>query len=117
MTTLTAEEDHKMRQGMLKEVIADISKRLTDQGKIIEAGWIGLRFMSIPLDAPDIQVEEMRNSFFAGAQHLFTSIMTILDPGTEPTDKDLERMGLIDKELKNFIKIFSAKNIKTQGTA
>jgi hypothetical protein len=37
-----------------------------------------------------------------GAHHLFTSIMTILEPGTEPTAKDLKRMDLIDKELRGF---------------
>lgn len=94
-----------------------LSRELTDQGKLIEAGWISLRIAAIPPDAPPIQLEEMRMAFFAGAQHLFSSIMTILEPGAEPTDKDIDRMDLIDKELRHFIKDFEARNIPTKGSA
>ena len=94
-----------------------LSRDLTDQGKLIEAGWIGLRLAAVPLDAPEIQLREMRQAFFAGAQHLFFSIMTILDPGSEPTEADLRRMDLIDKELRNFIADFAAKHIETKGSA
>lgn len=79
-----------------------LSRSLTDQGKLIEAGWVGLRLAAIPLDAPKEQLQEMRKAFFAGAQHLFASIMTILDDGAEPTDADLARMGLIADELQSF---------------
>jgi hypothetical protein len=94
-----------------------LSRDLADQGKLIEAGWVGLRLAAVPLDAPKIQLEEMRNAFFAGAQHLFSSIMTILEPDAEPTDKDMERMDLIDKELRAFINDFSMRNLKTGGSA
>jgi hypothetical protein len=79
-----------------------LTKELTNEGKLIEAGWIGLRLAAVPLDAPAVQLHEMRNAFFAGAQHLYTSIMTIMDPGTEPTDNDLKRMEMIHKELDGF---------------
>ena len=94
-----------------------LSRDLTDKGKLIEAGWISLRIACELEDAPKIQLEEMRNAFFAGAQHLFSSIMTILDPGADPTDKDLERMDLIDKELRAFINDFTIRNIPTGGSA
>lgn len=100
-----------------KDYLERLSKELVDQGKLIEAGWVGLRIAAIPLDAPAIQLEEMRNAFFAGAQHLFGSIMTLLDPGEEPTAADMRRMDLIDKELKAFIADFSARHIPTRGTA
>lgn len=94
-----------------------LSRDLTDKGMLIESGWIGLRLACDLEDAPKIQLEEMRNAFFAGAQHLFTSIMTILDPGAEPTAKDLERMDQIDRELKAFINDFTVRNIPTKGSA
>lgn len=94
-----------------------LSRELTDQGKLIEAGWLGLRVACELENAPKIQLEEMRNAFFAGAQHLFSSIMTILEPDAEPTDKDLERMDLIDKELRAFINDFTLRNIPTGGSA
>jgi hypothetical protein len=78
---------------------------------------VGLRIACDLEDAPKIQLQEMRQAFFAGAQHLFSSIMTILEPDAEPTDKDLERMDLIDKELRAFINDFTMRNLKTGGSA
>lgn len=100
-----------------KAFLERLSRELADQGKLIEAGWVGLRVACDLHDAPKDQLQEMRNAFFAGAQHLFSSIMTILDPGAEPTDKDLERMDLIDKELRAFINDFTIRNIPTGGSA
>jgi hypothetical protein len=86
-----------------REQIDYVTKRFVDQGKLIEAGWVTLRFMTIPDDAPEVQVTEMRRAYFAGCQHLFASIMLILEPGAEPTEKDLKRMGLIRAELDAFV--------------
>lgn len=94
-----------------------LSRELTDAGKLIEAGWVGLRIAAIDPAAPDDQLREMRMAFFAGAQHLFHSIMTILEPGEEPTDKDLDRMSLIETELRAFIRDFEMRYCKTEGTA
>ena len=94
-----------------------LTRELADSGKLIEAGWVGLRIACELEDAPAIQLEEMRNAFFAGAQHLFGSIMTVLDPGSGPTDKDLERMDLIDRELREFINDFSMRRLPTEGRA
>jgi len=106
-----------MATKMTKAEHDNICRKLTDQGKLIEAGFIGLKFASIPADAPEIQVEEMRNAFFAGAQHLFSSIMGILEAGSEPTAKDLDRMELIARELDGFIEQFKAKHMKATGRA
>lgn len=101
----------------IKEVVDKLCRELTDKGKLIEAGWISLKLTTLPADAPQIQLDEMRNAFFAGAQHLFGSIMGILEPDAEPTENDLKRMDLIDKELREFISQFSAKHIKSEGRA
>lgn len=93
------------------------ARECADKGYLIEAGWIGLRIAAVPLDASPAQLDEMRNAFFAGAQHLFSSIMTILEPGAEPTDKDLARMDLIDAELKKFIERYELRHFPTKGTA
>lgn len=78
------------------------SKRLADDGKIVESGWAALRHLLGP-QTPEIQVSEMRKAYFFGAQHLFASMMSVLDDGAEPTEQDLRRLDLIDKELKAFI--------------
>jgi hypothetical protein len=94
-----------MREKMLQE----LSRRLVDEGKLIEAGWVSLQIAAIPADAPLVQLDEMRNAFFAGAQHLFASIMSILEPGDEPTDNDLKRLSLINTELEKFLEDFKKR--------
>jgi len=100
-----------------KALIDRITQALVDKGQIIEAGWIGLKMLTIPEDASSTQIEEMRNAFFAGAQHVFGSIMGMLEAGTEPTDKDLRRMSLLNDELNQFLEQFKRqKGISDYGS-
>jgi hypothetical protein len=94
-----------------------LSRRLADEGKLIEAGWLSLRATTMRHDAPPLRLEEMRMAFMAGAQHLFSSIMTILDPGIEETDGDLRRMDLIHAELEAFGKELELKLARAKGNA
>lgn len=75
-----------------------IESKLADHGQLIEAGWIALRKLTLE-GAPEIQVREMRKAFFAGAQHLFSCIVNLLDDEEEPTADDLRRMEMIHVEL------------------
>ncbi|WP_439604730.1 hypothetical protein [Shinella sp.] len=94
-----------------------LERELVDKGKLIEAGWVGLRLAAVPDNASPVQLEEMRNAFFAGAQHLFSSIMSIMEPGSEPTSNDIARMGYIDAELRDFIDKFELKHFPAKGSA
>jgi hypothetical protein len=85
-----------------RHFLQQLTKRLADEGRLIEAGWVGLRLHVMQTNAPPDQVSEMRLAFMAGAQHLFASIMDALDPDRELNDDDMKRMGLIDKELRAF---------------
>ena len=76
-----------------------LTTQLTDEGKLIEAGWVSLRLHAISPSAGPTQLREMRLAFKAGAQHVFASIMTVLEPGNEPSTNDLRRMSLIEAEL------------------
>ena len=78
-------------------------RELIDKGKLIEGGWVGLRPPPSRRKAGARQLEEMRMAFFAGAQHLFGSIISSLEDGDDATPNDLRRMDLIDQELKIFI--------------
>lgn len=102
-----------------RQYLERLSRELVDEGKLIEAGWVSLRITALPADAPAVQLEEMRNAFFAGAQHLFTSIMAFLDvaAGDEPTEDDLRRMTLIDAELQAFINDYSLRRLPSEGRA
>ncbi|MBR0879153.1 hypothetical protein ACVMGC_004816 [Bradyrhizobium barranii subsp. barranii] len=95
-----------------------LGSKLADAGKLIEAGWIGYRLIVMHPDAPLAQIEECKLAFFAGAQHLFGSLMSILDPGdVEPTAADLRKMDLIDKELRTFAEQFELQVTKAKGSA
>jgi len=94
-----------------------LTRELVDQGKIIEAGWVGLRLAAIPLDAPAVQLNEMRMAFMAGAQHLFASIMGMLDEDAEPTDADLKRMDMIHEELEAYAKELELRIGRAKGSA
>lgn len=85
-----------------KEAHDRICKELVDRGRLIEAGFQGLRFTVIPDSVGEQQLFDMRCSFFAGAQHLFASIMSVLEAGEEATPNDLRRMDLIATELNEF---------------
>jgi hypothetical protein len=66
---------------------------------IIEAGWRSLKAASVDPDAPTIQLEEMRNAFFAGAQHVFSSVVR-----TDKPDHEMAAtLQAIDAELAAFI--------------
>lgn len=88
---------------MNKQVVDDLTRQFSDEGRLIEAGWTALRYMCIPATASQVQIEEMRKAFFAGAQHVFGSLMITLDPGTEPTENDFRRLDLISKELSEWV--------------
>ena len=94
----------------IRQLVDEVTKIFTERGKLIEAGWHGLRIQALPEDASEIQLSEMRMAFFAGAQHLFSSIMSILDPGEEPTDADLKKMDQIHAELKEFLREYKEKH-------
>jgi hypothetical protein len=94
-----------------------LTRHLTKEGLLIEAGFASLRAAAMHPDAPPNQVQEMRMAFFAGAQHLFGSIMSMLDPGTEPTDDEMAHMEKISDELDEFIKDFEMWHIRTGGRA
>lgn len=87
--------------------INKLMKKASDDGRLIEVGWLSLRLASMAPDAPQSQIDAMRALFFAGAQYLFGSIMNMVESGSEPTDADLR---LIHHELEAFITIYSMKH-------
>jgi len=86
----------------ISKVVEAATKKLVDDGHLVEAGWLGFVLACKLKDVSDIQRTEMRRAFFGGALHLFSSMMSFLEPGHEATDKDLDRMTMLSEELKRF---------------
>jgi len=85
-----------------RQIAEALTRECIDRGQIIEGGWKALELLMLKT-ASDIQRSEMRKAYYFGAQHLWASIMNILEPGAEPTELDLERMTKINEELNRFI--------------
>lgn len=86
------------------ELVKRITKELTEQGRIIEAGWRSMEILVVPPTAPRLQRIEMRKAFFAGAQHLWASMLISADEDPAPTDAEERRMEMIHHELEGFVK-------------
>lgn len=107
-----------MSTSAIEEAAIAMTREALAQGKLIEVGFIGLMKACFPGEQPSqLQRDEMRNAFFAGAHHVFESIMCTLDGGDDPTPADLDRMGKIQAELDAFIKDFALRNLTTEGRA
>lgn len=87
-----------------------------NSGQIVELGFAS--FLAVCFKGQALgndQRQQLRDAFFAGAQHLFASIMTILDPGEEPTEADLARMESIHRELETFAGELGRRVYRTDG--
>jgi hypothetical protein len=96
-------ESKRRREAQAKERLTrEITSRLADDGRLIEAGW---RMAIVVLGwsgRPGPELRDLRLAYLSGAQHLWSSVMTVLDEDRELTDRDLARMSLIADELDAF---------------
>lgn len=91
------------------ETVKTFVQELTRQGKIIEAGWLSFRYMVIPDNASDVQITETRRGFYAGATHLFQSLMAGLSDGSEVQPEDEERIAAIAGEIEGYLEELQAE--------
>src|SRR5690606_14679379 len=80
----------------------DMIKRLADQGRVMDEGWIAYRASVLPSHAGAIQVAETRLAFFAGAQFLFAACFAMMDDGDTPSAADMQRIAAVSAELDAF---------------
>ena len=92
--TLTAEQ---------RKLHDDLARKLADEGRLIEAGFRAMCASTLTSGVTEDQLADLRMAYMAGAQHLFSSIVSILDSDREPTMNDLRRMDLINQELERFV--------------
>lgn len=107
----------KKRRLEREKFASDLTKEAADKGKLIETGFAAFALTVIPKDAPPVQLAEMQLAFMAGAEHVFSSIMNILDPDEQPSDDDMRRMTLIADELDQWRGRISERIQPSQGNA
>jgi hypothetical protein len=94
----------------VKELVNRIIGSTADEGKMIHTGWLAFKRLCIPATASPNQVEGMRRAFMCGAQHAFAGVMSMLGSEGEPTEQDMERMRLLDLELREFVEEMRSAN-------
>jgi aryl carrier-like protein len=82
----------------IQRIAKEATKRFVDEGKLIEAGFAALQVIALQ-GRPDNQVRDMRIAYLAGAEHVWSSVISMLDAGTDETPADLRRMDMIQKEV------------------
>ena len=92
-----------MADPKLQAVADNLLRELSDRGQIVEGGWKAYELLTNLKMASEVQRTECRKAYFFGAQHLFASVMGMLDPGREPTERDMERMTKLHTELEVFV--------------
>lgn len=97
-----------------RELAELMTTTLADEGNLIEFGWQALRQITIKPDAPEVQLTEMRFAFYAGAQHLFGSLMVIMRDET-PNASETARLDLINRELTAFVKEYEEYLARKRG--
>lgn len=92
-------QQYEQHRAAIDKIIAEWA----DRGKLIEGGWQAyIAFGSAVALASDQHLRDMRKAYMLGAQHLFASVVMMLDPGAEPTERDMKRMSMIHEELEAF---------------
>ncbi len=71
--------------------------------RLIAKEWESYRDAVIPAGAGATQREETRRAFYAGAGSLLHRLQSLMGPGLEPTDADLEVMREVHNELREYI--------------
>lgn len=107
----------KNKKAKYDRLLFMLTEELIDQGQLIAAGYAAYRSQVMPKEAGPTQVRECGLAFMAGAQHLFGSMMTILDPGEGVTADDEKRMEAIFKEMDEWTKQMAARHYPAQGSA
>jgi hypothetical protein len=93
------------RREAIGKIASAIAGRAVDEGELIQIGFAAMIHATYPNweRMPLEQRDQLRMAFFGGAQHLWGSVFNFLEPGEEPTEKDLRRFDLIAHELNTFI--------------
>jgi hypothetical protein len=98
------------KQTIVQAAATAITKELAAKGMIIEGGWRAYVILGGLENASQVQRDETRKAYYAGAQHLFASILSVLDPGEDTTDADMKRMSLINEELDRWVQSMKQSN-------
>lgn len=100
---MTNRHERRARKAQTRRPRHPTAPHLAVVPNLLNNEWDRFREEVLSPHAPEVQITEMRRAFFGGAAALFGVMMSKLDPGDEPTDRDMAQMDAIDQELKDFV--------------
>ena len=77
-----------------RESLQNLLQQAKNRGLLIEAGWLACYIASIPKDLSTARIAELRAIFFAGAAHVFESLI-------KPSATDIKQVAMIQSELQH----------------
>jgi hypothetical protein len=92
-----------------RDVLQAIARRLADEGKLIEAGWLIHRQMLLPDVRLISDIDRYKDTWDASAQHLFCCIFDMMEGGDDETPNDLRRMDNVNAEVMAIFRRLNAK--------
>jgi len=91
---------NEQKRRIVTEVARQIQKKMADDGKILTGGFLAYCVVNqITNESARLRAKD---AYYAGAEHVFTTLMNALDPDTpdhEPTAADMQRMDKLWNEI------------------
>lgn len=69
--------------------------------------WASYQTEVVPADAPEVQREECKRAFYAGAQAMFSAVMEAAEP--EEDEACDARMEALHRELQDWLRLFKKR--------
>jgi len=69
--------------------------------------WASYQAEVVPADAPEVQREECKRAFYAGAQAMYVAVLA----ASEPDDEDVceARLAALQREMEDFLRLFKKR--------
>lgn len=97
----------------------DATHKLVNDGKLI-AGGFAAYCMAMEISVDDPMLPRLQHAYMTAAEHLWQSVMSVMDPGPKETAADLKRFDLIHAEItawRTQLEGELAMRMKTKGSA
>lgn len=105
----------KSRDEMIHEAGTALTKKLLDDGRLLEAGWHIFRGTMLPAGLAPQSLDRIRLAYLAGAEHVFSSMLSGMDEGDAETDAEIKRMENLSIEIAKAREELNAAAPRSQG--
>ena len=99
-----------MGEAKRRKLHETLAGSLMRQGLLMEVGWQVMREHYLPAEMTAEEFQRYRDTFYAGAQHLFFSLTAGIDVGNDITRDDMRKMQQINSELTSFTEDFTRRH-------